>query len=86
MSARQATSFLPMKMSTFEQLNGVREHPDFGIRQIRGNSGNSNYHAMQLRVERRFAKTLSFTGSYTWSRMIDSTSEIYAGIADRLDW
>ena len=34
---------------------------------------------MQLRIERRFAKTLLFTGSYTWSRMIDSTSEIYAG-------
>jgi hypothetical protein len=61
------------------QLNEVRLYPDFGIRQIHGNSGNSNYHAMQLRVERRFAKTFVFTGSYTWSRMIDSTSEIYAG-------
>jgi len=61
-------------------LNGVREHPDFGIRQIRANSGNSNYHSMQLRIERRFAKALTFTGSYTWSRMIDSTSEIEAGM------
>jgi len=34
---------------------------------------------MQLHVERRFAKTLFLTGSYTWSRMIDSTSEIYGG-------
>jgi hypothetical protein len=34
---------------------------------------------MQLRVERRFAKALSFAGSYTWSRNIDSTSDIYAG-------
>jgi hypothetical protein len=72
------------KLFTSEDLNvrqvsGVRLYPDFGIRQIRGNSGNSNYHAMQLRVERRFAEDLVFTGSYTWSRMIDSTSEIYAG-------
>jgi hypothetical protein len=59
------------------QLNGVRLHPEFGIRQIRTNSGNSNYHAMQLRVERRFTPSLNFAGSYTWSRMIDSTSEIY---------
>jgi hypothetical protein len=61
------------------QLNGTRVHPDFGIRQILANSGNSSYHGMQLRVERRFAATLSFTGSYTWSRNIDSTSEIVAG-------
>jgi hypothetical protein len=61
------------------QLNGARVHPDFGIRQIRGSSGNSNYHALQLRVERRFERTLTFMGTYTWSRMIDSTSEIYAG-------
>jgi hypothetical protein len=62
-----------------KQLNGARLYPDFGIRQIRSNSGNSNYHSMQLRIERRFARTLSLTASYTWSRMIDSTSEIQAG-------
>ncbi|MBN2243031.1 MAG: TonB-dependent receptor, partial [Acidobacteria bacterium] len=61
------------------QLDGKRPHPDFGIRQIVAGSGNSNYHAMQLRVERRFATTLFLTGSYTWSRTIDSTSDISAG-------
>jgi hypothetical protein len=61
------------------QLNGVRLHPDFGIRQMRASEGNSSYNAMQLHVEHRFAKTLFLTGSYTWSRMIDSRSEIYAG-------
>jgi hypothetical protein len=58
------------------QLNGIREHPDFGSRQIISSIGNSNYHSMQLRVERRFAGALYFTGSYTWSRSIDSTSEV----------
>jgi hypothetical protein len=58
------------------QLNGIREHPDFGQRQILSSIGNSNYHSMQLRVERRFSKEFYFTGSYTWSRSIDSTSEV----------
>jgi hypothetical protein len=63
------------------QLDGARPHPDFGIRQIRTNGGNSNYHSMQLRVERRYAKAMWFSASYTWSRMIDSTSEIYSSSA-----
>jgi Carboxypeptidase regulatory-like domain len=68
------------KLTTWEQVNplqpdGVRLHPDFGPRQIRASHGNSAYHAMQWRVDRRFARGFQVTASYTWSRNIDSTSE-----------
>src|SRR5262249_54159021 len=57
------------------QLNGQRLHPDFGPRRIRASEGNSAYHAMQWRLDRRFARDFQVTTSYTWSRNIDSTSE-----------
>jgi len=68
------------KLATWKQANpnradGSRPHPDFGVRQIRTSDGNSAYHAMQWRVDRRFARGFQLGGAYTWSRNIDSTSE-----------
>jgi hypothetical protein len=57
------------------QLNNDRLHPDFGVREIRTSQGNSSYHAMQWRLDRRFARGFQANASYTWSRNIDSTSE-----------
>jgi len=57
------------------QLNNNRLHPDFGVREIRTSQGNSSYHAMQWRLDRRFARGFQTNASYTWSRNIDSTSE-----------
>lgn len=56
-------------------LDGVRVHPNFGIRQVLTSEGNAVYHGLQLRVDRRFADGFQVNGSYTWSRSIDSTSE-----------
>lgn len=33
--------------------------------------GNSSYHGMAIQVNKRFSKSLSFVGSYTWSHAID---------------
>jgi len=68
------------KLTTWEdvnprQLNGQRLHPDFGQRTIRTSQGNSSYHAMQWRLDRRFARGFQVNASYTWSRNMDSTSE-----------
>jgi hypothetical protein len=57
------------------QPNGQRLHPDFGGREIRTSQGNSSYHAMQWRVERRFARGFQVNASYTWSKNLDSASE-----------
>jgi outer membrane receptor protein involved in Fe transport len=62
------------------QLNGQRLYPDFGIRQIRTSQGNSSYHAMQWRVDRRFARGFEMNASYTWSRNMDSTSDGVAAV------
>jgi hypothetical protein len=42
-------------------------------------AGNSNYHGMTVRVERRFASGLSFLSSYAWSKSIDDGSGISTG-------
>jgi hypothetical protein len=68
------------KLGTWDQLNpiqpdGQRLHPEFGSREIRASEGNATYHAMQWRLDRRFAPDLQLSASYTWSRNIDSSSE-----------
>lgn len=41
--------------------------------------GNANYHALQASLERRWARGLAFTTSYTWSKSIDyGHSEFFA--------
>ncbi|MBI3696193.1 MAG: TonB-dependent receptor [Acidobacteria bacterium] len=41
--------------------------------------GNSNFNALQVRVERRFIRGLSFISSYTWSKSIDDNAGISTG-------
>jgi hypothetical protein len=38
--------------------------------------GNSNFHSLQARVERRLAEGLSFLSSYTWSKSIDNADGV----------
>jgi hypothetical protein len=45
------------------------------------NAGNSSYHALQARVDRRFGHGFQVAASYTWSKAIDSTSDSNAGSA-----
>ncbi|HEX4772365.1 MAG TPA: TonB-dependent receptor [Bryobacteraceae bacterium] len=43
--------------------------------------GNSTYHALDLQLNRRFAKGLQFIGAYTWSHNIDdSTAEVFSTV------
>jgi Carboxypeptidase regulatory-like domain/TonB dependent receptor len=59
-------------------LNARRPYPGFG--DITGgfimSAGNSNYHGMTVRVERRFTRGLSFLSSYAWSKSIDDGTGI----------
>jgi hypothetical protein len=56
-------------------LNGDRLHPNFGPTDVRTSEGNSSYHALQARLNRRYAHGFQLAASYTWSKFIDSTSE-----------
>jgi Carboxypeptidase regulatory-like domain len=48
-----------------------------GSRTVRANGGASTYHAAQVEARRRFASGFAATGSYTFSKLIDNTSEIF---------
>ncbi|MDX2032449.1 MAG: carboxypeptidase regulatory-like domain-containing protein, partial [Blastocatellia bacterium] len=49
-----------------------------GVRTVRANSGSSSYHAGQLMVSRRFARGFALTGGYTYAKLIDNNSEVFA--------
>jgi hypothetical protein len=52
-----------------------------GSRLTRTNGGDSNYHALQIGVDRRLVAGLLFKAAYTWSKTIDNASEIL-GVAN----
>jgi Carboxypeptidase regulatory-like domain/TonB-dependent Receptor Plug Domain/TonB dependent receptor len=49
-----------------------------GPRTVRTNGGSSIYHSAQLSVTRRVKNNFTVTGSYTWSKLIDNASEVFA--------
>ena len=48
-----------------------------GSRTVRGNSGSSDYHSGQLSVQRRFSGGVTFSGAYTYAKLIDFGGEIF---------
>ena len=60
---------------TTQQLGLLQyDYPFYGRVQVSGlNLGRSSYHAMYIRLERRFSNGLSILGNYTFSRLLDDT-------------
>ncbi len=58
----------------------LRLYPEYGAVDVKTSEGNSSYHALQARLDRRFAGGLQLSASYTWSKMIDSTSDGVANV------
>lgn len=56
----------------------VRINPLRGSMGIRTNHGDSIYHGLSLKMDRRFQKGLLLRGAYTWSKMIDTGSEVFS--------
>src|SRR5262249_361009 len=44
--------------------------------------GTSNYSALQVKLERRFVKGLTFRNSYTWSKCLDLDSDPNSAVLD----
>jgi hypothetical protein len=70
------------KLFVSEDLNplingGARRFPTLGIRRQRASGANSDYHAMQLRVDKRLSNGFQVIGSYTFSKMMDQISEVF---------
>ncbi len=65
-----------------------RPLPDFGFIQASFNGGFANYHALQVKLERRFSDGLYLLNSFTWSKAIDNVAghlETAAGDNSRLN-
>ena len=54
-----------------QPLNGVQPYPGFAQIFLFEQAGSSNYHALQVRIDRRFSDGLAFTSAYTWGHAID---------------
>jgi carboxypeptidase family protein len=69
------------ELTTKENLNPLlpnstaRLYSTFGPTNETTGQGNSAYHALQIRLDRRFVHGFQLTAAYTWSKFIDSTSD-----------
>lgn len=55
-------------------INALRPYAGYGPIRLTNNEGRSLYNALQLGLNRRFSKGLSFGFSYTWSKSMDNGS------------
>jgi hypothetical protein len=51
------------------------QNPEFPFLRLVTNSGSSDYRALQLKFERRFAEGLATLVSYTWAQSLDNVSD-----------
>ncbi|MBI4469959.1 MAG: TonB-dependent receptor [Acidobacteria bacterium] len=78
------------KLFTNDAANGgidnVRINPARGDITVRTNAADSYYHSLQTMVERRFVKSpiggLFIRGSYTFSKFLDTASEVFVTSGD----
>jgi hypothetical protein len=59
--------------------------PNLGNNSLQSSAGKSNYHAGVLRVEKRLSFGLMVSGSYTYSKSIDTDSLANQGVSTNLD-
>ncbi|MEZ5403395.1 MAG: TonB-dependent receptor [Bryobacteraceae bacterium] len=54
------------------QSQTLRPFPQFNaVNQVSPPWGNSTYHSMNLKLEKRYSRGLSFLGNYTWAKFLD---------------
>ncbi len=69
----------PLPSSELVNLRPLPQYAD--INQIES-SGNSTYHALQVRLQQRLSSGLMFLTSYSWSHSIDSSSTLFPSAGD----
>ena len=68
-----STSALSTRTVQLSRL--LRPFPQYtGLSVSLPNRGNSNYHSLQMKFDKRFSHGLTAVASYTWSKMIDDSS------------
>jgi hypothetical protein len=60
----------------------LRPYPQFdGITSVNNSWANSRYHALQMKVEKRYAKGLTLLGAWTYSKLMDYGIGVFGGEA-----
>jgi hypothetical protein len=62
---------------TVSGLGSLRINNNIGQDNFRSNDYNSNYHGWQTTVRKRYSAGLAFEFNYTWSRALDSLSDVF---------
>jgi Carboxypeptidase regulatory-like domain len=71
-----SSSSIGQKTTTNAQL--LKPFPEFtNVTFFRNNIGNSNYNAVQAKIEKRFSRGLAVLFSYTRSKLIDDASSVF---------
>ena len=65
------------------RFSSAGHFPHFGTGTFYDGADNSNYNALEVKLEQRYSHGLSFLASYSWSKSIDSsTSDSGETLAD----
>ncbi len=59
------------------QIPDFRPYPFLGSFTSIESDANSNYHSLQLQLNKRFSHGIQFTTAYTWSHAIDEASDLF---------
>jgi len=60
-----------------QPFSTVRVDPTIGVIRERSNTAESSYHSLQTSLDKRYSNGLSAGIHYTWSKFIDTASEIF---------
>jgi len=60
-------------------LQSLRAFPDLGTLFQIQNIGNSSYHSLQIKAEKRLSKGLAFLASFVWAKSLDDADSIVPG-------
>lgn len=60
--------------ATAANINDRRPYQPIGALQLGSSNGNSSYNALQVTVQKRYARNFSVLANYTWSKSIDNAS------------
>jgi len=59
-----------------QPLQSRRPYPNYGSIGMFDRMGNASYHGLTTKLEKRYASGFSFLASYTWSKLLDTGTDI----------